>query len=92
MQQFAAPKSRPWATACGARIAHLAAKCCQMLPNAAKCWKNAGKFFPDVRDVGLYINLKKYKFLVIEVKYLRQIITTKGVYIDPKKVYIITKS
>ena len=20
---------------------------CQMLPNAAKCWKNAGKFFPD---------------------------------------------
>ena len=48
MQQFAAPKSRPWATACGARIAHLAAKCCQMLPNAAKCWKNAGKFFPDV--------------------------------------------
>ena len=21
-----------------------------MLPNAAKCWKNAGKFFPDVRS------------------------------------------
>ncbi|OCK87737.1 uncharacterized protein K441DRAFT_592590, partial [Cenococcum geophilum 1.58] len=42
-------------------------------------------------NVGLYINLKKYKFLVIEVKYLKLIITTKGVYIDPKKVYIITK-
>ncbi|OCK99712.1 uncharacterized protein K441DRAFT_423276, partial [Cenococcum geophilum 1.58] len=42
-----------------------------------------------LRDIGLYINLKKYKFLVIEVKYLRLIITTKGVYIDPKKVYII---
>ncbi|OCK94753.1 uncharacterized protein K441DRAFT_559644, partial [Cenococcum geophilum 1.58] len=44
-----------------------------------------------LRDVGLYINLKKYKFLVIEVKYLKLIITTKGVHIDPKKVYIITK-
>ncbi len=35
MRQFAAPWSRPWATARGARIAHLAAKCCQMLQ---KCW------------------------------------------------------
>jgi hypothetical protein len=41
--------------------------------------------------LGLYINLKKYKFLVIEVKYLRLIITTKGIRIDPKKVRIITK-
>ena len=24
---------------------------CQMLPNAAKCCKNAGKFFPDVRTL-----------------------------------------
>ncbi|OCK96627.1 uncharacterized protein K441DRAFT_551652, partial [Cenococcum geophilum 1.58] len=44
-----------------------------------------------LRDAGLYINLKKYKFLVTEVKYLKLIITTKGVYIDPKKVRIITK-
>jgi len=42
-------------------------------------------------DIGLYINLKKYKFLVIEVKHLRLIITTKGIYIDPKKVYIIAE-
>ncbi|OCK92802.1 uncharacterized protein K441DRAFT_568774, partial [Cenococcum geophilum 1.58] len=42
-------------------------------------------------DVKLYINLKKYKFLVIEVKYLKLIITTKGIRIDPKKVYIVTK-
>jgi len=42
-------------------------------------------------DIGLYINLKKCKFSVIEVKYLKLIVTTKGVYIDPKKVYIITK-
>ncbi|OCK96860.1 uncharacterized protein K441DRAFT_551032, partial [Cenococcum geophilum 1.58] len=44
-----------------------------------------------LRNIGFYINLKKYKFLVIEVKYLKLIITTKGVRIDPKKVYIITK-
>src|SRR5271155_4366381 len=36
-------------------------------------------------------NLKKYKFLVIEVKYLKLIIITKGVHMDPKKVYIISK-
>jgi hypothetical protein len=44
-----------------------------------------------LRDIGLYINLKKCKFLVTEVKYFRLIITTKGVYMDSKKVYIITK-
>ncbi|OCK92537.1 uncharacterized protein K441DRAFT_570493, partial [Cenococcum geophilum 1.58] len=44
-----------------------------------------------LRDVELYINLKKYKFLVIKVKYLKLIITIKGVHIDPKKVRIITK-
>ncbi|OCK98236.1 uncharacterized protein K441DRAFT_544545, partial [Cenococcum geophilum 1.58] len=44
-----------------------------------------------LRDIELYINLKKYKFLVIELKYLKLIITTKGICIDPKKVYIITK-
>ena len=44
-----------------------------------------------LRDAGLYANIKKYEFLVIEVKYLRLIVTTKGVRIDPKKVRIITK-
>ena len=43
------------------------------------------------KDIKLYINLKKYKFLVTEVKYLKLIIIIKGVHIDPKKVYIITK-
>ena len=40
MRHFAAARSRPWATRRGARIAHLAAKCCQMLPNAAKMLVN----------------------------------------------------
>ncbi|OCK91103.1 uncharacterized protein K441DRAFT_495215, partial [Cenococcum geophilum 1.58] len=44
------------------------------------------KVLERLRDVELYINLKKYKFLVIEVKYLKLIITTKGVHMDPKKV------
>jgi hypothetical protein len=42
-------------------------------------------------SVTLYINLKKYEFLVTKVKYFKLIITTKGVCIDPKKIYIITK-
>ena len=43
------------------------------------------------RDIKFCINLKKYKFLVIEIKYLKLIIIIKGVYMDLKKVYIITK-
>ena len=35
--------------------------------------------------IKLYINLKKYIFLVIKVKYFKLIIVIKGVYIDPKK-------
>ncbi|OCK97543.1 uncharacterized protein K441DRAFT_421459, partial [Cenococcum geophilum 1.58] len=42
-----------------------------------------------LKDVGLCINLKKCKFLVIEVKYLKLIVTIKGVRMDPKKVRII---
>jgi Reverse transcriptase (RNA-dependent DNA polymerase) len=49
------------------------------------------KVIQRLRDVGLYADIKKCEFLVIEVKYLRLIVTTKGVCIDPKKVYIITK-
>jgi len=44
-----------------------------------------------LKDIGLYINLKKCEFLVIEVKYLKLIITTKGIYMDLKNVRIITK-
>ena len=43
------------------------------------------------RDIELYINLKKYKFLVTKVKYFKLIIIIKNIYINPKKVYIITK-
>ena len=48
-------------------------------------------FLEDNSPIELYINLKKYKFLVTEIKYLRLIIITKGVYINFKKVYIIIK-
>ena len=44
-----------------------------------------------LKDAGLYINIKKYNFLVKEVKYFRLIISTDGVYMDPKKIYIITE-
>ena len=59
--------------------------------NPFKYTKYIKKVLEHFRDIRLYINLKKCKFLVTEVKYLGLIITIKGVCIDPKKVYIITK-
>src|SRR6266567_7140777 len=65
MRQFAAPWSRPWATGRGARIAHLAAKCCQMLPNAAKMLVNfvghGGSFTAEVRRVLFNISISRYQ-------------------------------
>ena len=49
-------------------------------------FKKVLKYF---KHVGLYINFKKIKFLVTEVKYLKLIVIIKGVYINPKKVDII---
>ena len=41
---------------------------------------------------GIYILFRGYMVIVdLKIKYLRLIITIKGVYIDFKKVYIITK-
>ena len=57
----------------------------------SKHTKHVRKVLQRLRDAGLYINLKKCEFLVIEVKYLKLIIITKGVRMDPKKVRIITK-
>ena len=59
--------------------------------NPSKHTEHVQKVLERLRDAGLHINLKKYKFLVTEVKYLGLIVTTKGIYMDPKKVYIITK-
>jgi len=59
--------------------------------NPFKYTKHVKKVLGRLRDIGLYINLKKCKFLVIKVKYLKLIVTTKGVCMDLKKVYIITK-
>jgi len=53
--------------------------------------KHVQKVLQRLREAGLYIDLKKCEFLVIEVKYLRLIVTTKGVRMDPKKVRIIAK-
>ena len=36
-------------------------------------------------------NTRGFLALLIEVKYLKLIVTTKGIRIDPKKVHIITK-
>jgi hypothetical protein len=40
-------------------------------------------------DARLYLDARKCKFLVKRIKYLRIILTTKGLEIDPKKVKAI---
>jgi len=57
----------------------------------SKHTEHVRKVLQRLREAGLYINLKKCEFSVIEVKYLRLIITTKGVRMDPKKVRIIAE-
>ncbi|AEO67996.1 uncharacterized protein THITE_51375, partial [Thermothielavioides terrestris NRRL 8126] len=50
------------------------------------------KVFRRLRDIGLNLDLKKYTFIVKEVKYLGYIVEV-GVYIylDPKKIKAIYK-
>jgi len=40
-------------------------------------------------NVGLQVNIKKYKFGVKRIKYFRFIITIEGIKINPKKVKVI---
>ena len=60
MRQYAVPESIPYAICYNAQNAHLA-------KYAAKCYKNAGKFFPDVADQ-TFINTKETKLQ--EAKFL----------------------
>ena len=42
-----------------------------------------------LQEVGLKLNLKKYKFNKPEVKFLRYIIGIKRIKIDPEKIKVI---
>jgi hypothetical protein len=43
-----------------------------------------------LRDAGLQLDVKKYKFEVIEIIYLGIIISTNSIQIDPAKIIVIT--
>ena len=42
-----------------------------------------------LQEVGLKLNLKKYKFNKLEVEFLRYIIGIEGIKIDPEKIKVI---
>jgi hypothetical protein len=43
-----------------------------------------------LRDAGLQLNIKKYKFEIIKITYLDIIISTNSMRIDPTKITVIT--
>ena len=47
------------------------------------------KVLKRLRNAGLQINLKKYKFHVTRTKYLGFIISTNGIKVDPNKISIV---
>ena len=37
----------------------------------------------------LFLNLKKYKFLILKIKFLKFLISKKSIYINPRKINFI---
>ena len=83
MRQYAAPESIPYATRYNAQNAHLA-------EYAAKCCKNAGKFFPDVSDAILLSKLSTQPQQANQLKPLKAIYTRYFCF-SLARLYIITR-
>jgi len=47
------------------------------------------KVLERLREAGLQVDIKKSKFDMTRTKYLRFIVSTKGVEVDPEKVSVI---
>ena len=47
------------------------------------------KVLKRLREAGLQVDIKKSKFDVTRTKYLRFIVSTKGVEVDPEKVSVV---
>ena len=47
------------------------------------------KVLERLQNTGLQVNIKKYKFRVEQIKYLRFIISIEGIKVNPKKVKVI---
>ena len=49
------------------------------------------KYFICLREMNLFINIEKYKFLVTRILFLGYILTPEGLKINPEKIKIILK-
>ena len=59
------------------------------LDNKLKYKVYTKKVLERLQNMGLQVNIKKYKFRVKCIKYLRFIISTKGIKVNPKKIKVI---
>jgi len=57
--------------------------------NELKHQVHVKKVLERLRNAGLQVDIKKYKFGVKRTKYLGFIISTEGIKVDPKKVKAI---
>ena len=49
------------------------------------------KHFTYLREANLFINIKKYEFLIIYTLFLGYILMPKGLEMDPEKIKVILK-
>ena len=54
-------------------------------------WRNVKKVLKRLKNYQLYVNLKKYRFAIIKIKFLNFIIFTKRIRMNEKRVRIIKK-
>jgi len=59
------------------------------LDNKLKHQVHVKKVLKRLRNIGLQVNIKKYKFGVKRTKYLRFIVSIDRIKVNPKKVNII---
>jgi len=59
------------------------------LDNELKHQVHVKKVLERLRNTGLQVNIKKYKFRVKRIKYLRFIVSTDRIKVNPKKVNTI---
>ena len=56
----------------------------------SKIMENLRKIFFRLREANLKVNPEKFNLLNTEVKYLRHIVSEKGVTTDPEKIVAVT--
>ena len=59
--------------------------------NSTHYWRNIKKMLKRLKNYQLYVNLKKCRFVIIEIEFLNFIIFTKKIRINKKRIRIIKK-